>query len=118
MENKIARLFQEHDVNISEFARKTGIPYGTLYDIARGRTTYERIGIGTLIKISREFGMTADELLGDYEPDPVRYELLQIFDALSFDGRRALIACARGIESEYEGDGWVEAKLDQDRLEA
>lgn len=116
-ENKLTRLFKEKDLNISEFSRRSGVPYGTMYDIARGKTPFEKIGISTFIKIANEFGMSAEELLGEREVEPLRFELCQIFDTLSFDGRRALIACARGIEAEYEDDGWAEAKTGEE-LEA
>lgn len=116
MENKIARLFEEQEINISEFARKTGIPYGTLYDIAKGKTAYERIGIGILIKIAHEFGMTADEILGEYEFDPKRYELLDIYDSLKAGGRKAIIASARGIYDAYIDEGFDEAHLDFDSI--
>lgn len=112
-ENKLTRLFKEKDLNISEFSRRSGVPYGTMYDIARGKTPFEKIGISTFIKIANEFGMTAEELLGECEVEPMRFELCQIFDGMGFEGRRALIACARGIESEYFDDGWEEAKADE-----
>ena len=63
MSGKIQKLFEEQDVNISQMSRKTGIPYGTLYDIAIGKTSFDKIKIGALSKIAHEFGMTVDELI-------------------------------------------------------
>lgn len=48
MSGKIQKLFEEQDVNISQMSRKTGIPYGTLYDIAIGKTSFDKIKIGAL----------------------------------------------------------------------
>ncbi len=101
MENKISRLFDEQKVNISEMARKTGIPYGTLYDIAKGKTPFEKIKIDSVVKIAHEFGMTADELIGDGDVDYNRFELCQIYDALDRYGKRALIACAQGLHDAF-----------------
>lgn len=96
-------------------SRKTGIPYGTLYDIAIGKTSFDKIKIGALSKIAREFGMTVDELIGDVELDPDRYELCQIYDALGPTGRVALIACARGLSDAFAGE--IEDVLNQSRYE-
>ena len=101
MENKITRLFDEKKVNISELARKTGIPYGTLYDIAKGKTPFEKIKIDSVRKIANEFGMTTDEIIGDGYVDYDRYELCQIYDTLDRYGRRALIACAQGLHDAF-----------------
>lgn len=102
MENKITRLFEEQKANISEVARKTGIAYGTLYDIAKGKTPFERVNVGYVIKIAQEFGMTADELIGGEELDSGRYELCQIYDSLGLTGRRALVACAQGLYDAFQ----------------
>lgn len=105
MENKITRLFEEHHVNISECSRKTGIPYGTLYDIAKGKTPFDRLNIGYVIKIAHVFGMTADELLGDIELDPNRYELCRIYDEMGITARRALLACAEALHDTFIEEG-------------
>ena len=101
MENKITRLFEEHKANISDVARRADIPYGTLYDIAKGKTPFERVSIGHVIKIAHVFGMTADELIGDTDLDEERYELIQIYDSLGTTGRRALVACAQGLHDAF-----------------
>lgn len=95
---RISLLFEENNVNISELSRKTGMPYGTLYDIAKGKTRSEKVPVGTLVKIARAFGMTVDELLSA-EPDAERFELLRIYDSLGDYGKRALLACGRGFAS-------------------
>lgn len=115
MSGKIQKLFEEQDVNISQMSRKTGIPYGTLYDIAIGKTSFDKIKIGALSKIAHEFGMTVDELIGDVELDPDRYELCQIYDVLGPTGRVALIACARGLSDAFAGE--IEDVLNQSRYE-
>ena len=97
-DTRISLLFEENNVNISELSRKTGIPYGTLYDIAKGKTRSEKVPVGTFIKIARAFGMTVDELFSD-KPDDGRFELLNIYDSLGVYGKRALLACGRGFAS-------------------
>lgn len=103
MDDRIQRLFKEQQVNISDLSRRTGIPYGTLYDIANGKTDFTKVRIGALMKIASEFGMKVDDLVGDYDADPDRYELIRIYDDLGTTGRRALLACAQGI-----GDAFME----------
>lgn len=115
MENKISRLFEEQRINISEMSRKTGIAYGTLYDIAKGKTSFEKIGIGNLIKIANEFGMTVNDLIGDSQPDEDRYEIIKIYDELGVYERKALLACAEGIHKAYLNN--VFDQLIQDRYE-
>lgn len=103
MENKLTRLFEERRVNISDFSRKVGIPYGTLYDIAKGNTDFDNVSVGKILKIAHGFGMTADELLGEQiDQDPARIELCEIYDGMNNEGRRALLASARGLASAYE----------------
>lgn len=115
MSGKIQKLFEEQDVNISQMSRKTGIPYGTLYDIAVGKTSFDKIKIGVLAKIAHEFGMTVDELIGDVELDQDRYELCQIFDALGRTGQMALLACARGLQDAFSTE--AEDAINQSRYE-
>ena len=113
MENKITRLFEEQRINISDCSRKTGIPYGTLYDIAKGKTPFERVNIGYIIKIAHVFGMTADDLIGDAELDPDRYELCRIYDEMCSTGRRALLACAEALHDTFLEE--MEDALNQER---
>lgn len=115
MGGKIQKLFEEQDVNISQMSRKTGIPYGTLYDIAIGKTSFDKIKIGALSKIAHEFGMTVDELIGDVELDQDRYELCQIYDSLGATGRTALLACARGLYDVFNAE--IENAINQSRYE-
>ena len=115
MSGKIQKLFEEQEVNISQMSRKTGIPYGTLYDIAVGKTSFDKMKIGALSKIAHEFGMTVDELIGDVELDPDRYEICQIFDSLGSTGRSALLACARGLHDAFSAE--AESAIIQSRYE-
>ena len=115
MSEKIQKLFEEQDVNISKMSRKTGIPYGTLYDIAVGKTSFDEIKIGVLAKIAHEFGMTVDDLIGDSDIDQDRYELCQIYDELGFNGRAALLACARGLYGAFKSE--IEDAINQGMYE-
>lgn len=103
-ENMLTRLFSEKKINLADFSRKHGIPYYTLYDIARGKTNPEKINISTFLKIAHGLGVTADDLLGGLEDiDSDRYELCEIYDSMTYEGKRALIAAARGIHDAF---GW------------
>lgn len=111
MENKIAMLFQEENIKVRPFARRNGIAYGTLYDIASGRTPLERVSVGTANQIANGFGMSLTELLGEPVLDETKFELLNIYADLPPIGRRFLVACAQAIfdvcqdealEAEYE----------------
>lgn len=108
MENKVTRLFDEKSISISEFARKAGIPYGTLYDIARGKVPLERISIGVFSKIAGGFGMTLDELVGESQLDAGRFELCDIYDQMPEYGKRALLATAQALGDEFRDDSFAE----------
>ncbi len=101
MDGRIQQLFKEQQVNISDMSRRTGIPYGTLYDIAIGKTDFGKIRIGALLKLAHEFGMKVDDLVGDSDVDQGRYELCRIYDDLGETGRQALLACANGLHDVF-----------------
>lgn len=71
MSADIGELIKNRFKNLSEFSRLSGVPYGTLYDIASGKTKVEKIGIGVFMKIAHSLGMTAEEL---YYGEPRRIE--------------------------------------------
>lgn len=74
MENRIGRLIENHSGgNISEFSRESGVPYGALYDIVRGKSNIDKVGIGIFMKIAHTLGMTAEELYYGTPPEPPTY---------------------------------------------
>lgn len=92
-------LFKNRQVNVSQLSRQIGIPYGTLYDIAKGKTKAEKVPLGTAIKLANAFGLTIDSLISA-TPDSSRSELLNIYDSMNDDGKRALLACGRGLRAD------------------
>ena len=63
MENRIAELLNELGMRPATFAEKIGVPSSTIYSIVNGKQKFEKIGIGTFIKIARGLGMTVRALL-------------------------------------------------------
>ena len=96
MENRIGSLIEGHSKSISEFSRTSGVPYGTLYDIAKGKTKKENIGVGYFIKIAETLGMTAEELYYGTPPespsfkDPRQNALNTHYEEMNERGRERL----------------------------
>ena len=98
----ISELFEESGMSVQAFADKTGLKYGTAYDIAKGVSKVENIGAGAFVRIAHAFGMTADELIGDRLDDGVdsdltedETELVSMFRDMTGEKRDVLLKVAR-----------------------
>lgn len=117
MSTDIGELIKKRFKNLSEFSRLSDVPYGTLYDIASGKTKFEKIGIGVFMKIAHGLGMTAEEL---YYGEAVRMEFadpsqeaLNVFwESMNTRGREALLASAELMS------GSPDTRIEKDGSEA
>lgn len=111
MSTVISELFEESGMTVQAFADKTGLKYGTAYDIAKGVSKVENIGAGAFVRIAHVFGMTADDLLGDtlehakdvdselVLTDDER-ELIETMRSTDEQGKQAIMAVARALRKE------------------
>ena len=110
MENRIAALLNERGIRPAAFAKQIGVPSSTIYSIVNGKQNFEKIGIGTFIKIARGFGMDAEELYdGTYMLDPVLSEIKSTYRQTTPEGKRFMAANAKTVRELYPSD---EAKND------
>jgi len=103
MENVIDQYLKDRNIVPAKFAREIGIPNETLANIRKGRTKFDGIGIGTFIKIAHGLNMTAEELYyGKPEiVDPVRTEILSVFDSTTDEGKKSLLTSAKTVKEMY-----------------
>lgn len=110
MENRIAALLNERGIRPAVFAKQIGVPSSTIYSIVNGKQNFEKIGIGTFIKIARGFGMDAEELYdGTYMLDPAMSEIKSTYRQTTPEGKRFMVANAKTVRELYPSD---EAKND------
>ena len=102
MENRIAELLNELGMRPATFAEKIGVPSSTIYSIVNGKQKFEKIGIGTCIKIARGVGMTVEELyFGTYEIDPALSEITATYRQTTPEGKRFMSANAKTVREVY-----------------
>lgn len=109
MENRIGALIEAHsDGNISEFSRESGVPYGALYDIVRGKSNIDKVGIGIFMKIAHTLGMTAEELYYGTPPkaptfsDPRQIALNGHYESLNDESKTDLTKFAKSFAADPE----------------
>lgn len=64
---KIKILSKKNKVTIEELAKGSGVPYHTIVSIRRKRDRMQVPLLMTVIKLSRYFNMTIDEILKDVD---------------------------------------------------
>lgn len=105
MENRIAELLNELGMRPATFAEKIGVPSSTIYSIVNGKQKFEKIEIGTFIKIARGLGMTVEELyFGTYEIDPALSEITATYRQTTPEGKRFMSANAKTVREVYPTD--------------
>lgn len=108
MDNRIGTLIESHSKNLSEFSRLSGVSYGTLYDIVKGKTKIDNIGISTFLKISSCLGMTAEELYYGTPPepptftDPQQTALNGYYECMNETGRKLAVDSIKAMSSSPE----------------
>ncbi|ACV56545.1 XRE family transcriptional regulator [Eggerthella lenta] len=105
MDNRIAALLKERNIKPASFAEMAMIPASTVYAIVNGTTKFDKIGIGTFIKIAKALGMTVEELyFGTYEIDPALSEITATYRQTTPEGKRFMSANAKTVREVYPTD--------------
>ena len=102
MSNRVEELLKINKTNAHAFAKKIGVAPSVIYSIVSDNQNFEKIGIGTFIKIAHGFGMTADELYDvAYREDYELSQIKRIYENTSDEGRRFLYNSALTVENMY-----------------
>lgn len=97
MPNRIRAIFDERNINVAAFSRDNGIKATALYSILDGKTSFDKIGISTFLKIAHGLGMTAEELYCGKHPespafaDPRQTALNTYYEKMNHLGRERLV---------------------------
>lgn len=112
---RIKELLDAQGMSISSFARKIDVPQPTLYRIVNGNVNLDRVGVNHFMSIAHGLGLTAEELYYDLDAeDAVKSEIDSTYSSTTAEGRRALLATARGVREtySYEAIGFPERAED------
>ena len=52
-----------HNTTMYRLAKDSGVPYSTINDICTGKSRIENASAGTVYKLAKALGITADELI-------------------------------------------------------
>lgn len=83
MENCIQKAMANQSLTAAELSRRSGVAYGTIYDISIGKTKVEKMAVEKFLKICRALGMTAEELYYGTPPSEKRSRGDPIFDRVA-----------------------------------
>lgn len=90
-------------VSVAELSRRSGIPYGTLYDLISGRTSPSRITVDTSIAVAQALGTTVERLIGAEDKpvsvalSPAERRLVDLYRSCNEEGKDAMTAACEGI---------------------
>lgn len=99
---RIKELIEERGMSVSSFARAIGLSQPTLYRILNGEVNIERIGVNNFMRIAHGLGLTAEALYYDLDVDDLaKAEIDSTYSATTAEGRRALLATAKGVQATY-----------------
>ena len=90
MNNRIPDLLRERGIKVAAFARETGIPAPTLYNIMK-KPKVDDLSVSIFIRIAEGLGMTAEELYADAR----QTALNGYFESMNEGGKDTLVASAR-----------------------
>ena len=114
--NKVSELRKAAGITQKELAKHLGVSLATIQNWEAEKT--DMTGY-SLVMLCDYFDVSPNEIYGSGDRPHdwgEKAELLGIFLKLSSDGKRALLACARGIDVEYDGD--EDDLLNEDRYQA
>lgn len=87
--------------SFAEVARESGVSYEQIKKLSQGKS--QSTNVDDAVKIANHFGMTLEEFLED-ETVAVRSEIVEIYNSLSEQERRFLLASAKGLRGEQADD--------------
>lgn len=99
MSNVIQDAMRAKGMTAAALSKASGVPYGTVYDIARGKTEIDKMEVGKFLRIARALGMSADELYTSIPDrrtyaDPRQESLNANFEKFTDEGRDELARIA------------------------
>lgn len=100
MNNRIPDLLRERGIKVAAFARETGIPAPTLYNIMK-KPKVDDLSVSIFIRIAEGLGMTAEELYYGTPPTAPEYSdvrqtaLNGYYESMNEGGKDTLVASAR-----------------------
>lgn len=71
----INEIIAERNISKYRLSKNSGIPYSTLTDILNGKAQLEKCSAETIYKLSKELGVTMEELLSPYMEKRCSFEL-------------------------------------------
>lgn len=71
----LKHAIEKRGYTVKGVADKAGVPVSNLYMVIRGRSKFENMGVGSVIKLAHAMDTTADALV-----DEVRYYAVQLED--------------------------------------
>lgn len=84
---------------LAEVAREAGVSYDQMKNLSQGRS--RSTNVDDAVKVANQFGMTLEEFLED-ETVAIRSEIVEIYNSLSDQERRFLLASAKGLRGERD----------------
>ena len=70
-------LIKEKNISLYRLSKNCKIPYATLNDIVNGKSRLEKCSAETVYKLSKELGVTMEELLAPYVDKRCSFELFK-----------------------------------------
>ena len=102
MQNNLKALLKARGYSVSEFARLTNIPQPTMSRIVSGPVNIDGITAINFLRIAHGLGLTAEEFYyGDASFDRDKSTVDRVFATTTYEGRKAMLANALGVESAY-----------------
>lgn len=71
----IAELLGSKNMTLYQLSKNSGVPYTTVNDIYHGRTSLDKCTAETVYKLSKELGLSMEELLSPYLQKRISFEL-------------------------------------------
>lgn len=68
-------LLKDRGMSLYKLSKNSGVPYTTVNDIYHGRTSLDKCTAETVYKLSKEFGLSMEELLAPYLRERISFEL-------------------------------------------
>lgn len=101
-ENRISELREREGLTQIQLAKELGVSRATIQNWESSKS--DMTGY-SLMMVCNRFGVSPNEVYGTGTPSPnwdAQQEIMRIFRSVTDDGKRALLAAARGIESSYQ----------------
>lgn len=75
MEVTVSELLERKNMSLYRLSKNSGVPYATVHDICHGKTSLDKCTAETVYKLSRELGLSMEELLAPYLRERISFEL-------------------------------------------